>query len=95
MIHIDLLNSEDNKIQLTGDYQTVAYEIAKIIASYMIVYRFVETDRVEDMYSVICNMSDRLIPECAEEINNRGMITTLPTNMINKIKETLDGDTMP
>ena len=46
LIHIDVLSNEDNNIRLNGEYTTVAYEIAKAIASYLVVYVNSKDDNV-------------------------------------------------
>lgn len=90
MIHIDI--NEDKSIQLQGDYMTVAYELSKLLASYMVVYGFVESGSTEDMYSVICAMSDKLIPESVDQINNNSVMTTMPRGVLNKLLRTIEDE---
>lgn len=91
MIKIDVLSKEDNNIQLNGEYSTVAYEIAKAIATYLVVY-INSKDEVarQSVINYLFNVSLKMLPEVEQQIKDTGVFTKMPKDFLNKIIESED-----
>lgn len=86
MIKIDVLSEEDNNIQLYGEYSTVAYEVAKAIATYLVVYVNSKDEVVrQSVINYLFTVALKMLPEVEQQIKDTGVFTKMPKDFLNKI----------
>lgn len=91
MIHIDVLSKEDNNIQINGDYTTVAYEIAKAIASYLVVYVKSDDESArQEVLGYLYSLTLKMLPDVESQIKETGICTKMPRNFLKQIQDTLE-----
>lgn len=82
MIHIDILNTNDNHIQITGDNKTIAYELAKVTASYLVTF-YPDADRDDELYH-LSRMTLRMLGDVERQIKKNGQLVKMPVGLVKR-----------
>ena len=91
MITIDVLSEQANNVKIHGDYDTVAYEVAKAMASYLVVY--VNSKDIKVRQSVIdylVRCAIQMLPQVEEQIMATGTFTKMPREFLTQIQRAME-----
>lgn len=93
MIQIDMLSKENDNIQLSGDYKTVACEIAKALASYLVVYvKDADETTRQTVMGHIYSLTLKMLPDVEKQIKETGTVSKMPRRFLKQVQEGLDNE---
>lgn len=91
MIQIDMFSKEKDNIQLSGDYKTVACEIAKALASYLVVYvKDADETTRQTVMGHIYSLTLKMLPDVEKQIKETGIVSKIPRNFLKQLKEDIE-----
>ena len=86
MIRVDTLSDKGNNIEICGDGLVVSYEVAKALASFLLVY-VDDPDKRTEVANLIAVQAVAMIPRVEEQVNESGTLLKMPRDLKNKILE--------
>lgn len=99
MIHVDVLGQgpeSARRIQIRGEYKTVAYEIAKVLSAYMITY--IGTDHEQEinaMYQIIYAMSVGMMEDTEKQMRQTSMVSVVNSQVLKDLLDMLKDNQTP